>query len=305
MGQPKTGTSILQNALILLSRDNAAFTYPDAFRKPGVGHHSLANTLKSETDFEAALSRLNACLEELRGRDVVFSSEQFSNTIGPRHRNLFARLVTACGAFDEVTALIYMRRYDEFINSMLLQSVRYGGYRDTPEAYARQRYKGIDTWFSAIAYQRVQSGMTFRPFAYVPKFDVLEHFQQVCPSTSGLSDVGPLPQTEKFSWKLQVFIAAATKILGAPLEAEAMGRMVVHIRKENIKLEGDFMKYCILPPAVDQELRDLALQGAQTHKVTEYTEAFESVGKEDKNYVPFDASVLSKKDIAQLRACMV
>lgn len=301
LGQPKTGTSVLQNALVLKSEEQGKMLYPAAFRHPGPGHHALAQSLQRPGAFAKAESELRALLEECRSQDLVFSTEQFTNTIGPRHRPTFDRMAAVCAEYDDLQGVLYIRRYDEFFNSMMLQSMRYGGFRGTPEDYIFQRLNGIRGFFCALRNLRDHPHMRFHLKAYVPGFDILNSFQKICPQADGLDKVGPLPRTEKFTWKQQIFIATAPEILGSALTRAEMDRMVLTMRAEEIRLDGDLTNYCVIPEDLDRAVRDAAIAAAREQGITEYTDAFAEVSSADtstkKTYVPFHTKALTRQDI--------
>ncbi|MFZ7094088.1 hypothetical protein [Primorskyibacter sp. 2E233] len=298
LGQPKTGTSVLQSALVLLSEQGDALTYPTAFRRPGKGHHALAQSVRGADSFAEAAPELRAVLEQAKGREVVFSSEEFANVIGPRHRAIFDRFTALCAEYDDVQGVLYLRRFDDFLNSMMLQTMRYGGFQGSPVEYVFQRLTGIYTFFAALRDLRKHGSMRLRLVPYTPGFDILQDFKDICPAATGLDQVGPLPKTEKFTWKQQVFIAASAQILGARLTRPQMERMIIRMREDAIQLDGDLVNYCAVPQDLDEAVIKSAFAAARDTGITEYTEAFDGGGTEGKTYVPFDRSVLTRQDIA-------
>ncbi|WP_136444157.1 hypothetical protein [Pacificoceanicola onchidii] len=300
LGQPKTGTSILQSALFLLSEESDSFVYPKAFQGPGRGHHTLVHKLRQPGGFEEIRPELKALLTREAARDIVFSTEEFCNLIGPRHQPVLRRLAGVCARHAEVQGVLYLRRYDDFFNSMMLQSMRYGDFHGSPEDYVFMRLSDIYVFFASLKKLREEAAMTLRLVPYGPGFDILQNFQEVCPATRGLDAVGPLPKTEKFSWKQQVFIAQSPDILGTRLSRAQMEKMIIAMREAGTGLEGDLTNYCIIPPELDQVVNDAALIAARTQGITEYSEAFSAPGDKEKHYVPFDRSILTKQDIAIL-----
>lgn len=302
LGQPKIGTSVLQRALALKAEADDQFVYPTEFRHPGPGHHALAKSLQEAGSFAKIEHKLRALLEDCSGRDVVFSSEQFSNTIGPRHRPVFDAMTQVCSEYDTLQGVLYLRRYDDFFNSMMLQTMRYGGYRCSPEEYVFQRLNGIRTLFIALRNLRSHPQMVFHIKAYETGFDILKSFQDICPKVRGLDKVGPLPRTEKFSWKQQVFIANSSVILGSELTRGEMENMILSMRSQDIQIQDDLTDYCAIPKELDKAIRDASIAAAREQSITEYIDAFEEDEISDtvskKNYVPFDPTVLTKLDIS-------
>lgn len=297
IGQAKSGTSILQNALHQVAKGGGEFLYPDTFRHPGVGHHALAAAVKGRTNFDECMHDLKKLLSAAGGKDVVFSSEDFSNAIGPRCRNNFSDFLNILCLFDRVKIVVYQRRYDDFLNSMFLQSARYGRIDPDPEQYVRARLLSVDTWFSSILNLKRDNRVELLYFPQRAGFDVIDSFCQISKVFSGLKDPLELPITAKFSYKQQLFISFSKDILSNPPTRQQMERMVIAMRKKKIILQNDYLNYVVISESSCISAAKAALQAASRYECSEYVEAFGDGISLPGPYLPYSPSCLTHDDI--------
>lgn len=233
-------------------------------------------------------------------RDLVISSEQFFNFLSTANLPRLVGLVDACKAQSETVVVLYLRRWDDFVNSMFLQSVRHGRVPSNPADYAEKRLQGVSKIFAAVKMLKANDGFECKVFAYNQKVDIRRHFETLMPSLQGLSAVGNLPRTEKLTLKQQVAISFATEIMQSPVNDDAKNRIVARIRRGALRFEGDLSDYSVIPPELDSALRESALKAARENGLDDYVEAFETVAPV-KNYQRYDPSVLTEADIALFR----
>lgn len=301
IGQPKTGTSVLQSALSNFSSPTNAFCYPPEFRDRKTAHHAFAIGLRTSADPDEFCKEASAMLVPATDHDMVISSEQFFNLLSHANLPRLVKFLEICAARSETMAVLYLRRWDDFVNSMFLQSVRHGRVQPDPEAYATKHLHSVFGIFAAIDALGQKDGFDLRVFAYNPKVDIRRHFESLMPSIEGLSEVTGLPRTEKLTLKQQVSISFVEALMEEPLGNEIMNRMVAHVRKGALRFADDQIDYCVIPPELDEQLRTTALQAARTNRLESYIEAFSGAAPV-KNYRAYDASVLTAEDVAMVRA---
>lgn len=138
LGMPKTGTSLLQNALVDLLRTTpeTPLIYPGYGRSQRIAHHTLArNNMKADpADITAIAEGLAADIADARAAHpavpsvAACSSEGFTNLCG----HSAPRLAAFFDAFPDsiaVEGFIVLRELSDFLESMFLQSTRFGHQR--------------------------------------------------------------------------------------------------------------------------------------------------------------------------------
>ncbi|MBZ0294054.1 MAG: hypothetical protein K8L99_15945 [Anaerolineae bacterium] len=124
IGYPKTATSAIQMGLYQNTTELQQYGYFYPFTGlVGVGKHALANDLQDVPD-PLNHSRIQRLFNEIHGtamNKIIISSERFAS-FSPQE---IATLKTLCAGF-EVFIIVYLRRQDEFLQSLWSQKAKSG-----------------------------------------------------------------------------------------------------------------------------------------------------------------------------------
>lgn len=299
LGQPKTGTTVTQYSIAEKAREGF-FCYPEEFRTGHPAHHELARKLRTSEDPASVISEASEILRRVQSENSVISSEQFYNLFS---KNLNCRLIdflSACNKISPTHALLFLRRWDEFVNSMFLQTVRHEKISADVRAYAKARLENLPDVIASIAAVRNAEIVHFHIAPYASGVDVRKSIEGLFPFLRGISDIGALPATEKMTLKQQVALYYFSEITQLEPSKELMMRTRSKFRLGDFSFEEDVSNYCVIPEDIDTQLMEKSIALANDHAISEYVEAFAGQ-KFEKNYVDFSPSVISKKDISAFK----
>lgn len=147
IGMPKTGTSTVQHCLAMHAREHTdGFLYPVAGRGGAVAHHRLANMVSSGSLPDDVVTALRSELSMAAGRVVVISSEGFSNVVPAK----LIQFVDGLAPLGPVKLVIAVRELASFLESMYLQSTRFGTFKGTFPTYIATRRKWIGNFIAGL-----------------------------------------------------------------------------------------------------------------------------------------------------------
>jgi hypothetical protein len=300
-GMPKTGTSALQHCLALYAKDRPErVLYPVTGRGGAVAHHRLAGALAKNGLSDPLIDQLDVEIAATSGRTVVLSSEGFNNVVAATLFGFVDRLAER----DEVRVVIAVRELSSFLESMYLQSTRFGTYKDNFANYIRSRRKWIGDFIAGLAATRDRFGNSFRPHFVGPGFDSLSMLESAAELPLGqLTDYrSRAPDTAKRSLKQQVALLHLDTLndqLGLTLRPIDLMRVF----DAGFEFMRDEDRYTLLTDSIRDEVWTLAAHACERHNVPEYAETFHI--RPAKKLPPpacFDFDVLSVADIAAIAA---
>lgn len=240
LGMPKTGTSLLQNAIKRAAGHPGYehICYPEYGRASAVAHHDLARGLRT-ADSEALRRAADGLLTEIHGharvRDgnavALVSSEDFTNSCVAGRVWRLAEFSEALGSSTELQCVIVVRELSDFFESMYLQSSRTGHVSSDFEDYLLSRVKWAEQLLRGLVELRGRLGARLTIHYREPDFDVLGYFAGLLScSAAGLRDVtASLRSTAKPSLKNQAaltFLPDVEERLGFAIDRRRLGRLL-------------------------------------------------------------------------------
>ncbi|MEO1105888.1 MAG: hypothetical protein AAFW98_19515, partial [Pseudomonadota bacterium] len=142
-GLPKTATTGAQHGLAthadLLS--GAGIDYVPILRdREGIAHHAIPSELLERGDTDGP--NVRALVEYLRAANAphkLISSEAFTNLIAGPRRTILLKLTGEIAEFMPVRVVLVLRRVDDFLASMYLQSTKVGEVTESFDNYLAKR----------------------------------------------------------------------------------------------------------------------------------------------------------------------
>lgn len=279
---PKTGTSVVQNCLAMYAREgDGRVLYSPVGRGAGIAHHALAEAVRRQGP---AAPMVDALLAELEAdhRPVVISSEAFSNTLGPKIVDALLGFIGRCRALRATQAVLAVREMKSFLESMYLQSSRFGNCRDAVGDYVAARLRWIDGVFEGIAMLRRELGEDLRTPMVTGRFDSVSEIEDavgVRPGTFA-SYRSRVASTAKYSWKAQVAFLHLPEIearVGRPLRR----RQIMASLEGGARFEDDIVQYTIIDRDLAASIRRTATAAARRTGFDAYVDAFAEVDDGD------------------------
>lgn len=281
LGMPKTGTSLLQNTLSRLQDGPgaAALIYPAHGRGGGVAHHALAQAVQAG-DPEAEADALRAAIAEEAARApaarVAFcSSEAFTNLCGISVADRFARFAERLGAGGPVQSVIVIREFADFMESMYLQSARFGNMKLSFDAYVGSRKRWAGALFEGLLELRRRLGPAFEITFQDPGFNVIEHFADRLdlPRATLAGVAEGVASTAKRSLKQQVAMTFLPE-LEADLGIPVLRRHLVGLFESGFAFADDAARFTLYAPGAHDAQRALFCQIAEDHGFDAYADRF-------------------------------
>ena len=307
-GMPKTGTSVLQNMMHRLTADGPVegVHYPAYGRGGKVAHHALAEALKSATADNTAriAADLAADLAATPGpapRLAFYSSEAFANLCGESPAPAFGDFLQAVGTTHSMNAVMVIREMTSFLESMYLQSARFGNMELDFPAYLMSRQSWWVSLLSGLSILSVRFGSAFEIRLAEPGYDVLAHFAQrlSLPFDQVKAVAAGVPSTTKLSWKAQIVLAYLDRFearLGYPIPRAAVLRALGN----GLTFDDDLNRYTILRPKVRLANRRRFARLARDGGLTGYATLFGDADLPDLPFVPIRPGVLTETDLGRL-----
>lgn len=314
LGMPKTGTSLLQNVLHLATTQGLldGVHYP-AFRRNGaIAHHALPEALRegapggrSPTELaDDLLADLDADPAAGHGlRVAVYSSEGFTNLCGGRAVLRLAAFLERVGSRMPVRAVLVLREMTSFLESMYLQSARYGHVTQGFEAYLAPRERWWADILGGIAVLRDRFGPAFDLRLAEPGYDVLTDFADrlALPPSRLLDYAAMVPPTNKLTWKAQIVLAHLAEVeqrVGFPIRRLSL----VQAFQAGMAFRDDLVRYTLFAPGTRATLAARLAAMAVDGGLPEYARVFATVGPDivEPPHAPIDLAALSARDIERL-----
>jgi hypothetical protein len=311
LGMPKTGTSLLQNALVDLLRTipETPLIYPGYGRGQRIAHHTLAqDIMKADpADITAIAEGLAADIADARAAHsaapsvAACSSEAFTNLCGHTSAPRLAAFFDAFPDSIAVEGFIVLRELSDFLESMFLQSTRFGHQRPGFAAYVASRQKWAVALFQGLAFLQERLGDRMSIDAPGRGFDVIPHFAQKV----GLP-AGPLqrcadrvPSTARPSLKEQVAMTHLDQVEAA-LGFAIRRQNLVKLYGSGFRFDEDCAQFTLYDDAALAALEDLMGTVSKTPGYALYAAALGTPRARTKPVHSLEFSHLSDADLAAL-----
>ncbi|MGQ0565909.1 MAG: hypothetical protein ACT4OK_12675 [Gemmobacter sp.] len=312
---PKTGTSLLQNVLHLATSGGpvGGVHYPAFGRGRALAHHILPEALRPGAAKGCDPARLAADLVADLAADpavgpgirvALYSSEGFANLCGVKPAPMLGDFLQAVGAAVPVRAVLIVREVTGFLESMYLQSARFGHMAQDFEAYVAPRERWWADFLAGIALLRDRLGDAFEVRLAEPGYDVLTDFADrlALPLDDLRGFAAGVPPTSKLSWKAQVVLAnlpAVEAAVGFPMRRQAL----VKAFQTGLQFRDDITRYSLYPPGARAALAARLAAMATEGGLPDYARVFAAAADPATDRAPhatFAMGALTPRDIARL-----
>jgi hypothetical protein len=311
-GWDRTGTSSLQRALFENRSRLAAVNifYPEQWlrSKESPTHHGLHELLDASLSSEHALAEFQAFLSTHRETtDILFSAEALTNwLLSAEKQDAFLRLLAAAQKVMPTRCVWALRRFDEVVSSLYLFGLSLGlAAQLGPPAELFNEGRDPDQLFAGM--RRVEEAVEGN-VVYV-KYDpdgthnaeILRAMGIAAPiATQIYAELDDGPRRNVSPSHKQAVVLANREALSAKLGLEVnMAALRKAFRRGDISFERD--RRCeLVGEEVRRNLHSRALEAANAHGITRYTEFFEDA--EVRVVPPFglDLEILTEEDLRRL-----
>ena len=305
-GMPKTGTSAFQH---MLARSETALAivnaeYPIGFRRSGVNaHHLLAECVgKSDEESVAILDGFFSYLLANSKRNILISSESFTNCFTKRRISGLTGFLKRCRNSHEVAGLMSLRRMDSFLESMYLHSSKAGATRTGPSEYVEIRNVWISDLFEQIG--RVRRSDVLDNLNLV-KYDASAEYTAALMTAVGLSTPREEPagnfRNRRLGLKAQsvlLFLERVSEECGVSLPRWPL---IKAMESGRFAFPGETLEYTIFPSTQREQIRELSLSAAKRFRVDEYCEFFGAESINEPEYRALSLDNLQPADLVLLR----
>jgi hypothetical protein len=187
IGWRKTGSSAIQQ-IVTSNTEDSTFL---GIRIPTVGstaqklvtgaapvaHHGLANYKKPE-EWEQNWARFSQQVAEGGDAEYLVTSEIFSSAMG-KEADYIARLAEKLRIFDEVVIFCWLRRQDQYMNSLRVQKAKHGGVKNERKEHVK-RFPADGRYFELLGrLEKAVPNARIVPFAYSRDSDIASDFLTV------------------------------------------------------------------------------------------------------------------------------
>jgi len=286
LGMPKTGTSLLQNVIVRLLRrtPDLPLIYPEYGRGKAIAHHRLTHDLR-DGDPAALGAALVAEIAERRAeapnaRVAFCSSEGFTNLCGS---SVADRLVAFFDAMDAARgagarpaeAVLVVRELSTFLQSMYLQSARFGHTGMAFPDYLRSRRKWVRELFAGLVFLQDRLGPRVVLEFQKPGFDVLAYFaRHLGLAPDPLAEIAAeVPSTATRTLKEQIALTHLPHLeaaLGLPIDRQRL----VALFEGGFAFADDLRGFTLYAPDAQGALADEIAADAVAAGFDGYARAF-------------------------------
>ena len=276
-----------------------------------IAHHSLVDLIAmSDSDGIARLVRAIAEEAEIAERSgingtFIITSESFSGLCGISQVSKYAEFISLLSKYFSIESYIFVREMASFLESMYLQTTRFGNSVLEFNDYLPSRFK----WFGNLA-----AGLNSMAdncsidinIEYVDgKFEILEYFERLIGLKTGvLGNVSHLvPTTAKMSLKAQVMLFHLPHIelmLGKKIDR----RKMVNYLQTVGRFENDVEKFTLYEGASRQLIYKKFILLATDSKLYGYVRSFSDLD-DSSNALPYhslDLSILQRSELEEIVA---
>ncbi|MGP1352763.1 MAG: hypothetical protein ACTS1Z_05520 [Parasphingopyxis sp.] len=316
IGMPKTGTSALQNCISDAERDDAlsALFYPKTGRRIGdpptslkIAHHDIATALRDGPDAAGLQAELLAEIGRApvsgNGSQALISSEGFTNMVGAEAVATLLEFFAPFRRDHPFKAIMVVREFASFFESMYLQSARFGNRRSDFEGDLETRSRWLEKFATGLHILQDELGDELVIIWRRPGFDIIEFFERELGLGQGAlsSRRDRLPKTATPPLKLQTaltFVEQLNDRHGLNLTRNEL----VQLSQQSPLFLDDTPRYTLYSEGAFDRYRVLFHDIFSGHGFDEYADVSQSQSPDDLPSVTLDIDLLGPSDIEILRA---
>jgi hypothetical protein len=306
MGMPKTGTSLLQHCASRLaaSSSDTRLYYPETGRR-GVAHHVLAGAVKTPEAWDVRrelLAEVQRAHLARNRRVALISSEAFSNVIGINIAPGLLRFLEPLRNAWSLGPVLVVRELSEFLESMFLQSARFGHLDMTFAQYVASRRRWISDLMAGVALIRASFGDQMTIVHQRPGFEVLGCFEGLLQLRTGelLEHRAAAPVTRKETLKTQIVLSRQAEV-EALIGRRLSDKTIRSLSARGRLFQNDVEDYTLYAPGEAERVWKEAMEAARLAGLSEYVEAFQDWKPADKASVSMRLDILEAEDLDRLR----
>ena len=235
---------------------------------------------------------------------VFVSSEGFTNLCGVKRADHLADFIDAFEGVS-VEVLVVIRELSDFLESMYLQSARFGHMKGTFADYLTSRRRWVRDYFRGLLILRARLGERLDIVFQAPGFDILTHANALLRLEEGTLTRASrtVRSTAKRELKEQValsFLAETEAAAGFKISRDKLMR--VFDDRPDV-FSGRVERYTLYGPEARQATYDDLIAAAAETGFTAYLDAFGGgLKRRDVPVFPFTFDQLGAADIAAIAA---
>ena len=235
---------------------------------------------------------------------VFVSSEGFTNLCGVKRADHLADFIDAFEGVS-VEVLVVIRELSDFLESMYLQSARFGHMKGTFADYLTSRRRWVRDYFRGLLVLRARLGERLDIVFQAPGFDILTHANALLRLEEGTLTRASrtVRSTAKRELKEQValsFLAETEAAAGFKISRDKLMR--VFDDRPDV-FSGRVERYTLYGPEARQATYDDLIAAAAETGFTAYLDAFGGgLKRRDVPVFPFTFDQLGAADIAAIAA---
>ena len=311
LGMPKTGTSVLQNAIrLVLDRPEAShLLYPVLHRgKDGIAHHPMARLLIEGGAaahgplVQALTEEIDAVVRTGAGRvTAVCSSESFSGLCGIKFAALLSDFLDGCASRLPTRSVLVIRECADFLESMFLQSARFGHMNLSFEDYVTSRRDWARDLFLGLQVLQEAQGDRLQIEFQNAGFNILDCFTPILdlPAAVLHDAAANVPSTAKISLKAQVarsYLDQVEALIGGPVDQKKLAKLV----SRSDFFDGDVQRWSLYNAETWQQTHDMYKDVARSTGFTAYCSAFSDYRAKDQPFFAFGFDLLKPRDLQKI-----
>jgi len=232
---------------------------------------------------------------------ALCSSEAFTTLCGP---NGAAHLTAFLMAFEPsfpVQALLIIREFTDLVESMYLQSVRFGNEKGPFQHYVKSRKRWVENLFQGIKILENNLGESLLLEYQNDNFDILEYCDHLLPLPPGLLRQASalVSPTAKPSLKTQAVLTYKTQIeaaVGFPFERHKL----VSAMARGSFFDNDVRRYTLYSPEFRRQTYDSFMQIARAQNAAGYVDAFSHYRCRDLPHYDLEFGLLDQADLEKI-----
>ncbi|QYK43061.1 MAG: hypothetical protein KF887_08185 [Paracoccaceae bacterium] len=308
LGMPKTGTTALQNALRRLTDRTAPHViYPTYARDSRWAHHQLAEDLRAhlnaggEPEVHAAgLVTDLLGLPRYRGDcTAVYSSEAFANLCGHATAPMLRRWLATIRGAGRLMPVIYLREMTAFLESMYLQSARFGNAGTSFEDYLAPRpgwFRNLCLGLTGLVAEGVEVAFAGKGYDILAEFD-----RRLMLAEGTLRSVSGPALNVRPGYKVQTILTHLPRVeerLRFGIDRHAFLKTAAGKQA----IPGDTAAYSLFTPAGRRQAKARFDAIAAEAGLIGYVQAFAGEPPPDLPFMPLDFAALAPADFDWLAA---
>ena len=308
IGMPKTGTTTIQ---FLLSKNEQALSemgiiYPKQWRDDEeIAHHLLGLRMldSSPTVVSEMISEVIDFVSRNRNSKIIISTESLTNILNWEKVDNLVELLLKVESLMPVNLVIFLRRIDDFLESMYLQEVKVGECNDTIEEYISKRENWVKEFFETLSYlqlRRVVKHIKYIPYKKDKDFLPIMLKAMGVPENTNLYKDNYLYLNKKLGLKAQTVLFFLPQI-ETKIGKQINRRQLIRALNEGvISFTEDIYTYRIMPSLWAKFYHELSLRLALEMRIFEYYECFKGDSISNYKHRELSLDYLTEEDLIKI-----